>query len=385
MGRPVATAKVRLPRYVNAYIDPTGKPRHYFRRAGAKQMALPGLPWSADFMAAYARAMEDYRAPARAPIGSGGTLAGTVNSAVVAYYQSSAFAVELAKGTQGPQRSLIERFRSEHGDKRIRLLERKHLQAYISALTSAAVQRNMLRALRHFLKYAVTAGMIAEDPTNGVSRIKMKSTGGFYAWTEDDVAKFEAAHPVGSQARLALALYLNLGVRKSDVVRIGPRSIRNGELVDFAPQKTSHNNGKLITVPLLEETKAILAATPVTGTDAYLVNSWGKPYTAAGFGNKMREWCDAAGLPECTSHGLRKLCLIRLAEAGFSAPAIGSISGHKDLREIQTYIDAADRKKMARATIAAVEAARKANTGLPNAQSLLGNSAKKTNNIKGKN
>ena len=47
--------------------------------------------------------------------------------------------------------------------------------------------------------------------------------------------------------------------------------------------------------------------------DAYLVTQFGKAFTAKGFGNKVREWCDQAGLPECTSHGLRKLCLTRLA------------------------------------------------------------------------
>ena len=52
------------------------------------------------------------------------------------------------------------------------------------------------------------------------------------------------------------------------------------------------------------------------------------------------------------SHGLRKLCLIRLAEAGCTVNQIAAISGHKDLREIQLYIDAADRKRLARDGIA---------------------------------
>ena len=47
------------------------------------------------------------------------------------------------------------------------------------------------------------------------------------------------------------------------------------------------------------------------GSDTYLVTSFGKSFTANGFGNKMREWCDKAELPECASHGLRKLCLKR--------------------------------------------------------------------------
>ena len=261
------------------------------------------------------------------------------------------FTVELGDGTKKGQRSLIERFRGEHGDKRLRMLERRHVQAYISSLKSAAVQRNMLRTLRHFLKFALSAGLIAADPSEGVSRAKMKSTGGFMPWTDEHVAKFEARHSVGSTARLALALYLNLGVRKSDVVRIGPRHIQNGELTDFQPQKASRTGGKLITVPLHPDTRALIASTPLTGTDTFLVTSFGKPFTANGFGNKMAEWCKEAGL-DVRSHGLRKLCLIRLAEAGCTVNQIAAISGHKDLREIQIYVDAADRKRLARAGIA---------------------------------
>ena len=106
----------------------------------------------------------------------------------------------------------------------------------------------MLRAIRHFTKFANGAGLIDDDPAVTVTRAKMAKTGGFYTWTEEDVAKFEARHPVGSKARLALALYLNLGVRKSDVVRIGPRHIRDGILHNFLPQKTSRNGGKRISI-----------------------------------------------------------------------------------------------------------------------------------------
>ena len=156
-------------------------------------------------------------------------------------------------------------------------------------------------------RYAVGAGLIDNDPAANVKRAKMTKTGGFYTWTEEDVAKFEARHPVGSEARLALALYLNLGVRKSDVVRIGPRHIRDGILHNFLPQKTSRTDGKRISIKLFEETKAAIAATPVTGTDTYLVTSFGKPFTANGFGNKMRECvtkpgCRSAPATACASY-----------------------------------------------------------------------------------
>ena len=104
-------------------------------------------------------------------------------------------------------------------------------------------------------------------------------------------------HRIRSAQQLgwALALYLNLGVRKSDVVRIGPRHIRDGVLHNFLPQKTSRTGGHRISVRPFEETRQLIAATPVTGTETYLVTSFGKPFTANGFGNRVRQWCDQAG------------------------------------------------------------------------------------------
>ena len=39
--------------YVNKYADRHGRVRHYFRKRGHKAVPLPGIPGSAEFMAAY--------------------------------------------------------------------------------------------------------------------------------------------------------------------------------------------------------------------------------------------------------------------------------------------------------------------------------------------
>ena len=44
-------------KYVHEYRDVRGKPRRYFRRPGFKQIALPGLPGSTEFMTAYEQAL----------------------------------------------------------------------------------------------------------------------------------------------------------------------------------------------------------------------------------------------------------------------------------------------------------------------------------------
>jgi len=53
---------------------------------------------------------------------------------------------------------------------------------------------------------------------------------GYYTWTEDDVAAYEAKHAIGSKERLALALGLHTGQRRQDTILMGPQHIRNGLL-----------------------------------------------------------------------------------------------------------------------------------------------------------
>lgn len=66
----------------------------------------------------------------------------------------------------------------------------------------------------------------------------------------------------------------------------------------------------------------------------------------------MREWCNAADLPECSAHGLRKACARRLAEAGATAHEIMSVTGHKTLAEVQHYTEAALREGLADSAVA---------------------------------
>src|ERR1035437_1912758 len=74
----------RPPKYVHGVIDRHGKPRFYFRRSGYKPVPLPGLPWAPQFMAAYDLAMRrEWGSP---QIGSKRTIPGTVNAAIISYY-----------------------------------------------------------------------------------------------------------------------------------------------------------------------------------------------------------------------------------------------------------------------------------------------------------
>jgi hypothetical protein len=77
-------AVIRLP-YVNVYTDRHGNVRRYFRKRGHKPVPLPGIPGSAEFMAAYQEALGG-PAPKTARQGPG-----SVGALIFDYLQSPAF------------------------------------------------------------------------------------------------------------------------------------------------------------------------------------------------------------------------------------------------------------------------------------------------------
>ena len=146
-----------------------------------------------------------------------------------------------------------------------------------------------------------------------------------------------------SKARLCLLMFT--GQRKSDIVVFGPQHVSDGVL-RFTQQKNAARNPVTLALPVLPALQAIIDATP-TGSSTFLVTEHGKPFSRAGFGARMRKWCDQAGLPECTSHGLRKAGAVILAEAGATDLQLTSVLGWRDIRQAQRYTKAARQKLLA--------------------------------------
>ena len=332
----------RPPKYVHGFIDRHGKPRFYFRRPGFKQFPLPGLPWPPEFMAASEHAMTGQPIE----LGSGRVKPGTIRSLAVSYYNSLDFR-SLKDGTQRDYRSIIDPFCREHGDKRAATLQREHIIKLMAARKPGSA--NALRkVLRVMMRHAIDMGLRADDPTRDVKAIRIRSDG-HHSWTDDEIAQFEKRHPVGSRARLALALLLFTGQRRSDVLRMGRQHIRDGVL-EVRQLKT----GAELSIPVHPTLAAIMAKTP-TDHLTLLTTQYGQPFTAGAFSNWFREQCDLAGLPHCNAHGLRKAAARRLAEAGCTQHEIAAITGHASMQEVARYTKAVEQRKLAAAAMAKVK------------------------------
>src|SRR5262245_54411690 len=329
---------MKLPKYVKAWVDKRdGHAYHYLRRRGFPRVRLPGLPRSPSFMAEYEKAMSG----PRTAIGAGRIKPGSVAAVVAEYFDSQKFFGSKSAGTQSMRRGILERFRAAYGDRPFALLPPEWIEALLDSKPPHAA-RSWRATLRSLCQFALTRRYLRTDPTANIKLRAVKGDG-FHAWIEDEISAFEAHYPVGSKPRLAFALLLYTGQRRSDVVRMGRQHLRDGVLT-VKQQKT----GATLAIPVHPHLQAVLDATPSEQL-TFLVTATGKPYGGNAFSAQFRKWCDAAGLPKrCKPHGLRKAACRRLAEAGCSANEIMAISGHATMKELVRYTAAADQARLAR-------------------------------------
>jgi integrase len=328
--------------HVNGWTDRHGRKRIYFRRPGCKAIPLPGPVGSPAFMEAYNSALVSTEPLPK--VGLGTAKAGTFAALALSYLNSGKFRDKRPE-TQRTERGIIDGLVAKHGDKLQVGLRQEHVQAMIDAKTDRpSAARKLLAVIRAVMSHAVTIRQRKDNPAIGVTRRKIR-TPGYRTWEEVEIAAYRARHPLGTRARLAIELLVNTGQRRGDVIRMGRQHLRDGVLY-VRQEKT----GAEVFVPILPPLQAALNALPASNM-TFLVTTHGKPYTAAGFGNWFRECCNEAGLKGLSAHGLRKATCRRLAEAGRSASEIAAITGHRTLRMVQRYTEAADRRRMAKAAM----------------------------------
>lgn len=333
--------KVKI-KHLDISKDRYGKPRYYYRNRNqdGRRIRLRGPIGSPEFWEDYLAASNSVsgQKPPEQPLSK---RRDTLRHLVVEYYKSARFK-QLAERTQRVRRGILDKFCEKHGHKRYAQLQPSHLIKIRNDLSDTPEAANgLIKSLRQVFEAAIEISLADSNPAASVKLLKPKNSEGFHAWSIEEVEQYEATHPVGTMARLALALFLYSGQRRSDVVRMGRQHVRDG-WIRIRQVKT----GAMVDIPILDELQRIIDASP-TGDLAFIVTTFNKPFTSNGFGNRMRKWCDEAGLPQCSAHGLRKASATRLADLGCSTHEIMAIGGWETLKEVERYTKNANRKRLA--------------------------------------
>jgi integrase len=271
------------------------------------------------------------------------------------------------------RRSILERFRRDHGDKPVARLEPAHIAAIVAAKAATPTAANNFRkVLHHLLDHAIALGMIASNPVKLVKRFKIKGEG-FHTWTEAEVARYIERHPAGTKPHLALMLMLYTGQRRSDIIRMGWQHVRKTEDADKIAVRQQKTDTPLL-LPIAPELASALDDQPRKNL-TFLLTAFGAPFSFNGFGNWFRDRCNEAGLRQCSAHGLRKLAATRMANAGCSDEELMAVYGWRSHSEVRRYTRAADQAKLAERAFAKVRGGAKSEHKLSNLPARLDKAA----------
>lgn len=323
--------------YVHRYRDRHGAIRRYVRRRGQRGVALPGNPGTPEFMAAYTAALADRPVATGFNPGSFGDL--------WRQYQRSAKWANLSESSRSTYAKVVATLLPRIGHRSVAGMTRDHVEAIVHAIgTRRPAMANLtLSVLRLLLEFAVAKRMRPDNPARRVDRFQ---AGAHHTWTDHELQWFEQRWPLGTRERLAYALLLYTGQRGGDVVRMRRSDLREG-LIYLRQQKTRTE----LVIPVHPVLDAALKAYPAKGLHL-IGDSAGRPITRDALTKWLGRAIADAGLPdECVPHGLRKAAMRRLAERGADVKQIAAVSGHKSLREVQRYTDAANQITLSRRAI----------------------------------
>ena len=336
-----------------------GKPRYYFRAPGRKKVRLRELPGTAAFYDEVAAARLGVEYVPKGHIAHSPKLT-TLREAkpqsllwLVQEYKRRAVNI-LAPDQLARRVRLLEEICEskqgavKRGDLPFAAMEKRHvLEIRDDVKSTPGAQNNLIKTVSAMFGWAMEAGIVRTNPALRIK--KLYSGTGHHAWSLDEVRQFELKHPNGTKANLFLNLALFTGLRLQELAIIGRQHVRSGQLV-MRPGKTKKSSGVIVDIPIVAVLQQCLDQLPLDQL-TFMVTEAGKPFTKNGLGNKMRDWCDAAGLPHCSTHGLRKAGATIAAENGATDSELMAIYGWTTKKQTELYTSTANRRKLAAGAI----------------------------------
>jgi len=367
----MATLRIK---YVYEDMDRHGNVRLYFQRNRGPKIRLRAVPGTDEFGREYQAALNgkieprETEQPQCTPAKNG-----SLRWLIEQYYASAEFK-RLDTSTKSARRGILDNLCNEPvSDENSNLIgslpyasmptsKVRALRDRKAELPEAANGR--IKALRQVFKYAIAAEHpgAERNPARDVPYMKTGSQG-FHTWTIAEVQQYAKKHPIGTKAYLALALLLFTGQRRSDVVQFGRQHIKNGWLT-FTQVKNRKTKPVTLSIPIMPWLQSAIDASPC-GDLTFLVTEFGRPFTANGFGNKFRDWCDRAGLSQCSAHGLRKAGACIAAENGATEKQLMAIFGWQTMKEAAPYTKMANQKRLAASAMPLLSLDQTANDSLP--------------------
>jgi integrase len=276
----------------------------------------------------------------------------------------------LAESTRDARIGLIEPLLCDNGEHPFAALTRKALREELKARTPVQAG-NLLSALRHMIGWMIDEEYIEpdDDPTIGLKSGKAKASresGGWVPWTEEDMAKYRARWPLGTEARLMFDILHYTHLRLGDASRFGAAHLQRTLKTMMVKVATEKSKGRTTaTVPVHRDFALSLAAARNAGIlgmgevfSGKLVDGEIVPMNKKAWAAKFKKYARLAGVnePKKNCHGVRKARAEVAAYSDCTEAQMMAMFGWRDHKMPALYIAKASLDKLAIGGMAKIEA-----------------------------
>lgn len=295
--------------------------------------------------------IKEYRYPRRPADRTPRIAAGTLDALLAAYRRSPEWAA-LRPASRSTYSTYLRIF-DHRGDMAVTEVTRRLLMDIRDAV---AVKRGngagngFLNTAAALFAWAVKREWVQASPATAIERLP---GGHIRPWSESDLA--QALATLAEPYRRVVVLAAHTGQRRGDLCRLAWSSY-DGRCLRLVQGKT----GVRLVLPVHSALRAELDAWRREARDSVLIltppraGAWQPNHLS----EAMKRVLEAAGLPDLSVHGLRKLAAVRLAEAGCSVHEISAILGWRTLAMAELYTRAVEQERLAESAVIRLETAR---------------------------
>jgi integrase len=279
---------------------------------------LEGEPGSPEFIASYNAA---HAAKIEVPAGE--------LLSVIRYYETTSEFTKLAERTRKDYRKHIAAIEAEFGDLPIAALNDTETRGVFKEWRDRLAEKSDRQADYAWTVLARVLAVAKDRGKFGITTNPCEKGGRLYAGSRRDVAwSFEDEELYCSMAPAHLYEPLLMGAwtgqREGDLLRV-PKTAYDGSWLRLRQRKT----GTYVEIPVIGPLKVALDAAVRRNPDSLLIlnNSYGRPWTEAGFRSSFFKFRDKVGLKGRTFHDLRGTAVTRLTLAGCTVPEVSVFTG----------------------------------------------------------
>jgi integrase len=376
------------PKYWGVEKNPNrhGRLRWYFRRPGDKttpRIRLPDTYGSVEFEAAWRAATSGRPLPTPGHGQARRVARGSLGWLIRLYLQSAEFRA-FRPATRKQRVPLLEKLVSEKGYVDLEDVDVSAIQASLNARRATPPMANVWLgtvsnvfawAMRETMPDPVTGEskpILEANPREGVKRIAVPRSAdpdeevGHPTFSDDDLARFEAAYPEGTRERLAYSVLLYTGLRIGDAARLGRQHVQKDGTIKLRTEKT----GADVVIGIVPPLARALAAGPHGRHEVlnFITGARGRPMDKSTLAHWFGAACQAIGLDR-SAHGLRKASARLYAERGATVPQLMALFGWSNPAMAMRYCAKANRRSMALDAQAAMDWDRIRNRSSPTGDS----------------